>query len=435
MERRLRPSRAQPSNSGGVSLTSSGFVSDALTLGDRLTVNAGVRFDHSRAISQDLHAVDLRGARNRRHVSGLGTLYTWNVWSPRLGVTAKLTSDGRTMLRASYGRFSQGVLTGEIGLFHPAGTPITTMGFDSATGGYTRLVSVVDNQINLRLDRDTRAPHTDEYSVGVDRELGRRIAVAIAYVRKDGANFIGWTDIGGQYREDTRTLIDGRSVPVFELVNNTTRSPLTADESRRILDDVQRPRAGRRKTAVQRLAGIRLVHAVENIRTAAVQRDDCRRGAGQHDPPPTRHIRSRSQRPHQRARSAARRSAAYLPRDGQRGCATNRHGDRRQHAVLQRQAVGGSRTGWAAPDQQSGDSARAARAAGLPSVVIAGAAGHAGLEDVLLRRSRRIELLVDILNVLNDTAEEGLVSENLFSSNFGLPNRFVIRAERWSASE
>jgi len=39
--------------------------------------------------------------------------------------------------------------------------------------------------------------------------------------------------------------------------------------------------------------------------------------------------------------------------------------------------------------------------------------------------SRRIELLVDVLNVLNDTAEEGLVSENLFSKNFGLPTTFV----------
>ena len=51
---------------------------------------------------------------------------------------------------------------------------------------------------------DTRAPRTDEYSVGVDREVGRRLAVAVAYVRKDGANFIGWTDVGGQYREETR---------------------------------------------------------------------------------------------------------------------------------------------------------------------------------------------------------------------------------------
>jgi hypothetical protein len=39
--------------------------------------------------------------------------------------------------------------------------------------------------------------------------------------------------------------------------------------------------------------------------------------------------------------------------------------------------------------------------------------------------AQRIELLVDVLNVLNDTAEEGLVSENLFSPNFGLPTTFV----------
>ena len=38
---------------------------------------------------------------------------------------------------------------------------------------------------------------------------------------------------------------------------------------------------------------------------------------------------------------------------------------------------------------------------------------------------QRIELLVDVLNVLNDTAEEGLVSENMFSANFGLPSTFV----------
>ena len=67
--------------------------------------------------------------------------------------------------------------------------------FDPATGGYTPLVSVVDPKINLQLDPHTRAPRTDEYSVGVDREIGRGLAAAVAYVRKSGANFIGWTDI------------------------------------------------------------------------------------------------------------------------------------------------------------------------------------------------------------------------------------------------
>ena len=74
-----------------MSLTSSAFATDTMTLGDRLTVTGGVRFDHSRAISQDLPAVDPQGHETGAVIDGLGTMYTWNLWSPRLGVTAKLT--------------------------------------------------------------------------------------------------------------------------------------------------------------------------------------------------------------------------------------------------------------------------------------------------------------------------------------------------------
>ena len=37
----------------------------------------------------------------------------------------------------------------------------------------------------------------------------------------------------------------------------------------------------------------------------------------------------------------------------------------------------------------------------------------------------RVELLMDVLNLLNDTAEEGLASDNLFSSTFGQPTVFM----------
>jgi hypothetical protein len=37
----------------------------------------------------------------------------------------------------------------------------------------------------------------------------------------------------------------------------------------------------------------------------------------------------------------------------------------------------------------------------------------------------RLELLVDVLNVLNDTAEEGVATDNLFSPNFGRPTIFM----------
>ena len=194
-------------------------------------MNAGLRFDHSDAISQDLPALDAEGFETDGHRStASGKLYTWNVVSPRLGVTAKLTADGRTILRASYGRFNQGVLTGELSPFHPGVTPTTTMAYDAATGGYTTLVSVVDPRINLALDPNTRTPRTDEYSVGIDREITPRLAAAVAYIRKEGSNFIAWTDMGGQYREETRTLPDGRSLPVFVLTNWDGRPTFPADE-------------------------------------------------------------------------------------------------------------------------------------------------------------------------------------------------------------
>jgi hypothetical protein len=37
----------------------------------------------------------------------------------------------------------------------------------------------------------------------------------------------------------------------------------------------------------------------------------------------------------------------------------------------------------------------------------------------------RIELFVDVLNALNDTAEDGVATDNLFSANFGQPTVFV----------
>jgi hypothetical protein len=42
-----------------------------------------------------------------------------------------------------------------------------------------------------------------------------------------------------------------------------------------------------------------------------------------------------------------------------------------------------------------------------------------------LGRSVRAELLIDVFNVLDDTAAEGLASDNLFASNFGQPSQFV----------
>ena len=46
-------------------------------------------------------------------------------------------------------------------------------------------------------------------------------------------------------------------------------------------------------------------------------------------------------------------------------------------------------------------------------------------KTILTHESARVELLVDVLNVLNDKAEEELATDNLFSSTFGRPTVFV----------
>jgi hypothetical protein len=43
---------------------------------------------------------------------------------------------------------------------------------------------------------------------------------------------------------------------------------------------------------------------------------------------------------------------------------------------------------------------------------------------IALGGSTRVELLVDVFNLLNDNAEEGIATDNLFSPNFGQPTSF-----------
>jgi TonB-dependent receptor-like protein/carboxypeptidase family protein len=414
-----------PSHEGGVSLTASVFASDTISVGSRLTINAGVRYDNARAISQDLHALDAQAHETDQIVPGLGTLYTWNIVSPRLGVTTKLTADGRTMLRASYGRFSQGVLTGEIGMFHPAVTPIRTNAYVAATGGYTQVVSVVDSRINLKIDPDTRAPRTDELSVGIDREVGRRLAVAVAYVRKDGANFIGWTDTAGQYRSETRTLPDGRSVPVFVL--DTAVTPTSA---RRFLltnpDGYSLTYNGLVMVAEKRRAhGWQAFGSYTYSRASGLQPSSGTTAAG----PQVSTVGPPGNLTFGRDPNDLTNARGLLPND-------------RPHVFRAMGSVDIPRTGfvfaadlqrftgkpWAATTQvllPQGDTRlllepRGSRRLSSQSLLDlrvsrAFAVGDAG----------RIELLLDVLNALNDTAEEGLAADNFYSPNFGRATAFV----------
>jgi hypothetical protein len=412
---------ADPSTAGGAFTNVAGFVSDAATVG-RLTLNAGVRFDHTRAYSQDIHLLDTGGHETDVVVRGLGTLYTWNVWSPRLGITLKLTGDGRTILRGSYGRFNQGVLTGELGPFHPATTATTTAAFDPATGGYTTIVSVVDAKTNLRLDPGMRPPRTDEYSIGVDREVGRGFSVAAAYIRKTGANFIGWTDVGGEYREETRSLA-GYDVPVHVLVNSTAdRRFLLTNPAGYALDYDGLVIAAEKR----RSRGWHAFASYTFSRASGLQASSALApGASQ---------------------VSTIAAPAYLTFGQDPNSLTNARGlllNDRPHMLRVMGSVDVPRTGLvvaANVQHVSGKPWAAAANVSLPQgdqrVLLEAREGASRLSaqtlvDVRVSRmislggSKRVELLVDVLNLLDDTAEEALATDNVLSANYGLGSAFV----------
>ncbi|MEO6236918.1 MAG: TonB-dependent receptor [Vicinamibacterales bacterium] len=415
-----------PSNSGGVFIAAAGFVSDALTLGDRLTINAGLRFDRSRAISQDLHTVDLEGRETDDIVRGLGSLYTWNVLSPRLGVTTKLTADGRTILRASYGRFYQGVLTGELGLFHPGVAPVSTNAFNPATGDYTRLVSVVDNKINLQLNREMRAPRSDEFSIGVDREVGHRLAVAIAYVRKDGRDFIGWTDVGGRYRKEERTLIDGRRVPVSVLENSTSarRFLLTNQEAYSLTyNGLVMVVEKRRSHGWQAFGSYTLSRAYGLLPSSGTTAAGTQVSTVAPPPPPqgitfgrdpNDLTNARGRLPNDRPHMFRTMASFDVPRTGIVLAANLQYFTGKPWAATSQVLLPQN------PQQRIQLEPRGARRLSSQSLLDVRVS-----KTIFLGGIGRVELLVDVLNALNDTAEESLATDNLFSPNFGQRTAFV----------
>jgi hypothetical protein len=90
------------------------------------------------------------------------------------------------------------------------------------TGQYDQTISVTDPRTNIAIDRNLKAPYTDLYSIGVDRELMANLGVGATYVHKHGQNQVGWTDVGGVYSSQTVTLSNGQPLVVASLSNATS---------------------------------------------------------------------------------------------------------------------------------------------------------------------------------------------------------------------
>jgi hypothetical protein len=244
-------------------------------------------------------------------------------------------------------------------------------------------------------------------------------------VHKDGANFIGWTDVGGQYREDTRTIA-GITLPVFVLVN--------AASARRYLltnqDDYSMTYNGLVMAVERRRSnGWQAFGSYTLSRAAGLQPSSGTTAAGAQvstvAPPPVPSGVTFGRDPNDLTNAGGR-----LPND-------------RPHVVRAMGSVEVPRTGVSVAANLQYFSGKPWAATALVPLaqnnaqrVLLEERGSRRLTSqtlVDLRVSRtiaaggagRIELMVDVLNLLNDTAEEGLATDVRAASNFAQPSSFI----------
>jgi hypothetical protein len=409
-----------PFVNGGAFNTGGVFLDDVIRVASRLTLNVGVRYDHTRAVSPDLHRYDAEGRKTSTRVKGLGTLYTWNDVSPRLGASVRLTADGRTVARASYGRYHQGVLTGELAPVHPGLTPVTTARWDPATGEYSRIISVVDSTVNLRHDPHTRSPYTDQFSATLERELWRHLTVTAGYVKKDGRDFIGWTDTGGVYVSQTRTLPDGRTIPVFSLTNSTAdrRFLLTNPEgyfleyNGLLITADKRWASGWQAFASYTYGQTLGLQASSNATPSGVQNSSTL-GSGAFGRDPNSLTNARGREPADRTHILRVMGSTRIPLVGVNVAANLQHFTGKPWAATALVSL---------PQGQQRIMLEPRGTRTLSSQT---------LFDLRISRSfpldvrARIELLADVLNALNDQAEVNVATDNFFSPNFARPSSFI----------
>jgi hypothetical protein len=194
------------------------YVQDTITRG-RATYQLGLRYDYNKdeAAAASIVANPLGGPwLPGIDFQGADPGVAFNDFSPRVGFTYDLTGDGRTIAKANYARYFGQVGNGGIAAtVNPVGTttlrypwtdsnnnavadvgeitlgpnPISaSTNWSAAEPGRTRSA----NSVDPNLKNDT----TDEFIVGIDREVGKGFAVGANYVWRRYSNF-AWSDRQG----------------------------------------------------------------------------------------------------------------------------------------------------------------------------------------------------------------------------------------------
>lgn len=189
---------------GGVTNAVGVFLDDSWKIGDRLTLNLGFRFDHSNA-STPSYPVYEGWDETGEMTDPVEDLIIWNTFSPRIGLAFQLTSDQKTLLKASYGRYYDANYSSNWMYPGPNATDWTMYWWDGAGWVFW---DMVPGGMAYTIDPDLKNPYADQFSLGIERELLPDFSLGATFIYKIEKNLVGWEDRGGDYVQVSRTSPD-----------------------------------------------------------------------------------------------------------------------------------------------------------------------------------------------------------------------------------
>jgi hypothetical protein len=202
----------------------SAYLQDSFTIADKLTINAGVRWDWSEGIIPEqtnvgnpfwqniLDNADVTWYTNPQPLYFAPKEYpeyrdymTWNTLSPRVGITYDPFGDGRTALRASYSHYVEMMMLQFTSLPNP--NYIHTGDFYWYDLDGNNWPDVTDKysfvwlsreedpatglpDLSKEVDPDLTPPYVDEVTVGIERELFPDLSLGVTFIRKWERNMI-----------------------------------------------------------------------------------------------------------------------------------------------------------------------------------------------------------------------------------------------------
>ena len=153
------------------------YAQDSWKVTDRLTINAGVRVDFVRGKSVTLDK----------------KVYGATSWAPRLGFAFDLTGDSKTVLKAHYGQYYDGIYFDAYQTAAPGFDDFVTYAYDPGgelCGPLGNCFTEVDRApaVLYRVDPDIKHPRVDEWTAGVERALTKDFRLSVTGIWRQDKN-------------------------------------------------------------------------------------------------------------------------------------------------------------------------------------------------------------------------------------------------------